>query len=287
MKRQFHLLLSPAFIFGLLLLLANEFIFKTAFHNALTGKLSDVAGLFIFPIFWTAFAPARKRAIYLLTALGFIFWKSVYAQSLIDSWNELRVFDIGRTVDITDLLALAVLPFSYLYSARQQTRFLASPRIADRFIAQRIATCGIILISVFAFTATQRQGDHMVSEEKEYEFQISRDELLDRLNKIGLGYVNHYRTSDEAAEQLRKIRGTPLTEEERNQFSFKTPTKLCNDTIHASVTLHARGDKAVLKINYLVYNCDKGSKEHEQEAIRIFEKDVIDKLRADLAARPD
>ena len=47
-------LLHPAFLIGLGLLIANDWLFKPMFHNALTGKLSDVAGIFAFAYFWCA-----------------------------------------------------------------------------------------------------------------------------------------------------------------------------------------------------------------------------------------
>ena len=45
--RSVHILGSPGFLVGLLLLLSNDFVFKEQFHNGFTGKLSDFAGLFV------------------------------------------------------------------------------------------------------------------------------------------------------------------------------------------------------------------------------------------------
>lgn len=42
--RSLHILTSPAFVVSLLLLLVNDFVFKTQFHNHVTAKLSDFAG---------------------------------------------------------------------------------------------------------------------------------------------------------------------------------------------------------------------------------------------------
>src|SRR5687768_8712248 len=97
--RNLHILASPAFLISLVLLLLNDFVFKPQFHNGVTGKLSDFAGLFAFSLFWTAFFPRRKTFICLSTALLFVFWKSTYSQSAIDGWNSLPFFDIARTVD--------------------------------------------------------------------------------------------------------------------------------------------------------------------------------------------
>lgn len=58
-KRNFSILVSPGFLLCLCLLLLNDFILKSEFHNALTGKLSDFAGLFIFPLFFSALRQSR------------------------------------------------------------------------------------------------------------------------------------------------------------------------------------------------------------------------------------
>src|SRR4051794_33419248 len=111
-QKNLHILASPAFLTGLFLLLLNDLILKRQFHNGLTGKLSDFAGLFAFPLFWAAFFPRRKSLVYISTAVLFIFWKSAYSQPLIEGWNSLALFPIERTVDYGDLVALIILPLS-------------------------------------------------------------------------------------------------------------------------------------------------------------------------------
>jgi|GEM_PF-977524 len=269
MRRQAQLLLSPGFLFGLLLLLANDLIFKAAFHNALTGKLSDFAGLFVFPIFWTAFAPRRKRAIYFLTALGFLFWKSVSAQPLIDYWNELQVFYIHRTIDLTDLAALIALPFSYLYGQRQQRDFSSSKNIASSFAAQRVATCGIILISVFAFTATQRADKEESLYRNQYSFEMNKPGLTDKLHKIGLKEVKHTGTSD-----------TPTPPFIRAEFyDLFIDVKYCKpEEIIAHVQLTEEGAGSLLDLKSITYFCDDPVPTAEKDLLAIFKREVVDKL---------
>src|ERR1044071_6805827 len=115
-KRSHLLLASSGFLIGLSLLLLNDLVLKEQFHNELTGKLSDFAGLFVFPLFWTAFFPRQRRIVFIATAGFYVFWKSGYSQFLIEGWNSLPFFGIQRTVDYTDLLALLILPLSYSYS---------------------------------------------------------------------------------------------------------------------------------------------------------------------------
>jgi hypothetical protein len=59
--RQLHLLVSPGFLGCLFVLLFNDFVLKQQIHNGLTGKLSDFAGLFVFPLFLTALFPNCDR----------------------------------------------------------------------------------------------------------------------------------------------------------------------------------------------------------------------------------
>jgi hypothetical protein len=49
--KRFTLLRSPLLLLAVGVLLLNDFVLKVAFHNWLTGKLSDVAGLAAFTIF--------------------------------------------------------------------------------------------------------------------------------------------------------------------------------------------------------------------------------------------
>ncbi len=65
-------LLSPWFIGGLLVLILNDAWLKAAFPGVLSGKLSDFAGLLVFPLFWMVFFPRFKFLIYLLTGLLFL-----------------------------------------------------------------------------------------------------------------------------------------------------------------------------------------------------------------------
>ncbi|MBK7992883.1 MAG: hypothetical protein IPK14_05530 [Blastocatellia bacterium] len=154
---------SPGFLLALLLLLTNDFIFKPIFHNFITGKLSDFAGLFVFPIFWLALFPNRKKIIYFLTAFLFVFWKSFYSQALIDIWNSLELLNIHRVVDYTDLFALLILLVSYYYD-----------QFAILIKTSRLAYSVLISISLFAFIATSYVRPEHFYENKDYYFDFSK-----------------------------------------------------------------------------------------------------------------
>ncbi len=135
---------SAYFICGLLLLLMNDFYLKEAFHNQLTGKLSDIAGLFIFPLFFSHFLRAKKL-VYASTVVLFIIWKSDLASPMINYWNALNVYQIERTIDRTDLYALLVIPVSYKFKGRLAFRDCISHKYLRLFI---------MLVACFSFMAT-------------------------------------------------------------------------------------------------------------------------------------
>src|SRR5688572_12522313 len=101
------LLLHPAFIISLIVLLLNDFYWKHEYGNWLTGKLSDFAGLIVFPIFLgEVFKRISKIFIIIFTVLFFAWWKSPLSQPLINIFSSFDV-QLHRTIDYTDLLAMA------------------------------------------------------------------------------------------------------------------------------------------------------------------------------------
>jgi hypothetical protein len=107
---------SPGFLIALGVLLSNDLWWKAAYHSWLTGKLSDVAGLFVVVVLAAAFRPASGRLIAAGAAITFTLWKSPLSQPLIDAWNASAPYRIARVVDYSDLLALAVIPVGLRYA---------------------------------------------------------------------------------------------------------------------------------------------------------------------------
>lgn len=135
---------SLIFLASVALLLLNDLYLKYEFHNVLTGKLSDFAGLFAFPYFFAVFFPRGAKAIYIAVALLFTVWKSELIQPLL---NLAHAYGLGfnRVVDYTDLIALSILPLSYKHF------------IAETKLALRIGIIGkpvIVAVCCFAFVAT-------------------------------------------------------------------------------------------------------------------------------------
>jgi hypothetical protein len=269
-QRRLHILASPGFLAGLILLLLNDFILKQQFQSELTGKLSDFAGLFIFPLFWAAFFPRLKTSFYILTAISFIFWKSIYAQPLIDRLNLLLPFSIGRTIDMTDLAALLVLPLSYLYKSSDFSEEVEQAVGSAR--RRQLAIYAVGIISVFAFTATSYKDDQTVSYYKEYEFNVPREELIQGLYKTDLKHVDYLRLEENPALYSNS--------EDRDLYTGFLQEKICKSGGMAYMNIYSRGaDKSALKLKFILYSCDSKVPEHECELLEEFEREVVDKLR--------
>ena len=240
-RRSRYILASTGFLTGLLVLLLNDLVLKGQFHNGLTGKLSDFAGLFVFPLFWTAFFPRHRRFVFVATAVLFVFWKSGYSQFVIEGWNSLPFFGIERTIDYTDLAALLVLPLAYRYS-----------NTASVVPVSRRLIYPIAIVSLFAFTATSYS--HKQSFNNQYEFQGSKKELRERISRLP---TNVPMDSFWSADAL--------------MIHFDS----CNGTAH--LNLEERENQSVITLTEMDYRCP--SKPGKDEMRQYFEKEFINKLR--------
>ena len=174
-RKSIEKLGHPVFIGAVLTLMLNDWYLKEVFHNDLTGKLSDFAGLLAFPFLFTALCPHHAKKIHLATVVLFVAWKSEYAGPLIVLGNAMGI-PLGRTVDATDLLALVSVAVSYRLSGRVYTFRL--PPALNRLI---------LVASAGAFTATTMAPRSTVRYEvvnKVYAFDFSRRELISKLNML-------------------------------------------------------------------------------------------------------
>jgi hypothetical protein len=180
MIKRNDILVSPGFLIGLLVLLANDFFFKDYFHNALTGKLSDIAGLFIFPLFISVLLRSQSKLIFFGVAVFFIYWKSPLSEGLLNGLSFLSGLHFERVVDYSDLLCLPVLIGSYRYMISEHVR-IYFPRVI------------VLLSSAFAFMATSPRKltyaeiQSMVSEG--YTVITPRKPLFINLNRFETSYM--------------------------------------------------------------------------------------------------
>ena len=139
-------LLHPAFLLALAVLVVNDHVLKDVVGNALTGKLSDLAGLVVLPVLASSLLGAGRRAVWAIHgAVGLMFavLQFVPAEALA------AIVPVRHTPDPTDLVALAILPIGVWLSLR------ASPSVLRQFVRLRpVLTHAVGLAAVGAVLAT-------------------------------------------------------------------------------------------------------------------------------------
>lgn len=132
---------SPLPLAAVGVLALNDHVLKAAFHNAVTGKVSDFAGCFFLPLFVSAvLAEATRWSLAVRLGLGaaatfaiFVPVKvSATAAGLVASALDLVSVPLGIgaqhiTVDPTDLLALPMVALA-VHLARKADRCAASSK---------------------------------------------------------------------------------------------------------------------------------------------------------------
>ncbi|HEY4326774.1 MAG TPA: hypothetical protein VGN20_22500 [Mucilaginibacter sp.] len=178
-------LAAPLFLCSVFLLVLNDWYLKLNYPNWFTGKLSDFAGLFAFPFFFSTIFPRRTKALYLLTSVLFIVWKTPFVQPVIDYFNSIGLLT-NRTVDYSDYIALIILPVSFHVYNR-----------SAKYSLKPVFVYVIAGFSVFSFVATTRpkgSDTNFVYTDKVYDFNFSKRDLVSKLNAIQLEYVHDMQT---------------------------------------------------------------------------------------------
>jgi hypothetical protein len=123
---------TPAPLLAVAVLAANDHLFKAAFHNTLTGKLSDFAGCFFLPLYVSAMLayvtrwPLQRRLwAGALTTMAIFIPASVSrpAADFVCRAIELLAIPLGLGAqriasDPTDLIAVPMICFAVLYAQR-------------------------------------------------------------------------------------------------------------------------------------------------------------------------
>jgi hypothetical protein len=142
-------LVHPLPIAAGLVLVVNDHILKAAAwpSAAVAGKLSDLAGLFLFPVLLTALTSRRRATAWVIaTGVGFTLVKlSPGVNAAVEAaWG-------GNTLDPTDLACLPVLAFAWLYLQRGH---------APAGALRRATTTGLIAVACAATPAPRYQRDY-------------------------------------------------------------------------------------------------------------------------------
>ncbi|MDX6183798.1 hypothetical protein SGQ44_15865 [Flavobacterium sp. Fl-77] len=177
-KLNLNLFTANYFILCLVILLLNDFYLKYEFSNFITGKLSDFTCLFIFPYFISVFFSNKTKEIYIFTFLFFIFWKLEISEQFIKLISQITDFAFHRTVDLTDLIALSILPISYHYFHKKNQE---QKENKNKNFALNSLIGVITIYSFLADTNPRQETKVKIKSEKEFTIQISKKQILNNL----------------------------------------------------------------------------------------------------------
>jgi hypothetical protein len=179
-------------------------------------------------VFWASLFPRRAWAVCAASGVLFTIWKSPLPEPLLAWWNAHGAFPVSRVVDVTDLAALAVLPFAYRLS-------LGAPPRPRRLAA----TISVAVVSLLAFVATSvpHYSIRVPPDDplRRFEFQGSVRQLVEGLK--GCGLSPHLQS-----DQARGESGTPYL-----SLSFTTGLTRPKKTVLASAILREVGDRVLLE----------------------------------------
>lgn len=250
MNSNYKIFTTTWFLLGLSLLLLNDFVLKELLGNWFTGKLSDFAGLFIFPLFWTAFFPRQKKSIFIFTGLLFILWKSPLSQHLIDSWNSFDVFYISRVVDYTDLIALSILPLAFYLESNK----LHLTSVQTRPIFP-------IVITAFAFGATSYSSQVEVN--KPYTVNAPKDSIVNRIQRLDSVYL---------------LNPSQPSVANRDTIWLSIPNDICQGFVEAKISFEKHQDTSTtITLLNTRYSCPKGGND-KKNIVTSFKEKIIDQI---------
>lgn len=174
----------------------------------LTGKLSDFAGLVVFPVFVYVIFPGSGKWIVPVAGILFVIWKTPIVTPFINWLNSYVPFTIQRVVDLTDYWALLVLPL-----AQRIINQSNSIVIRTRFLFK----AGRAIIAVFSFfaicaTSIQHPGEMprgTVYIGKTFTVKKSRFEIIEAIRSMGYNVEYHQAENDSTAIGLSSAQSIP------------------------------------------------------------------------------
>ena len=188
-----ELILNPYFLIGLIILILNDFYLKYEYGNFITGKLSDLSGVLIFPMFLATIIPKLKKSASLITGIGFIIWKLPLFTPVVDLLNQFLPITIYRVIDYTDYIALLILPLShYLINCKN-----CNPDISWMQL-KNLPKYSLLVIAFFTFTATSVVMREMprgtIYIGGSHTIKLSKDSVISSIKRMG--YNCHFNKKD-------------------------------------------------------------------------------------------
>lgn len=174
---------SWPFVVSLALLLANDLYLKLEYPGLITGKLSDVSGVFLITYLSIGVFPRARLPLSALVAILFAIWKSPNSQWAIDTINSNISVSIGRVVDYSDLLALAAIPLAWVCAARCSD--FEAPRFWKRVIAAPIVV--VAFLGVTGTSVLMPEGNYSIRN-TELDSRVEDTALLDAVRRVAEGH---------------------------------------------------------------------------------------------------
>ncbi|MDX1488095.1 MAG: hypothetical protein R3268_07845 [Acidiferrobacterales bacterium] len=181
-------------------LVINDGYLKYVFPGLVTGKLSDVAGIFLVSLLVFSLFPTRKLQSSLLVGAVFLLWKSGLSQPAIDWFNSISSVRLGRVVDYSDLLALLVVPLAWRYSDGTDRKQLSRP-------STRVASLPIAVISLLAITGTSIMFPtrDFTMRDAATDSQVQNRDVYEAVQRVGQKYELVCKDCDPAATDNRFV----------------------------------------------------------------------------------
>lgn len=158
---RFRLCFHPLFWIGLIILVLNDHVIKEFYPSFLTGKLSDFAGLFVLPVFLYSFLRRRHFSHPILLSsilVSGLFFTLLQFEATLKGYKFFleNLFGVSPNLvaDKTDLLALFILPFTYIFILKKEK----TKRISERTNFFRKLEPAIFLTTTLSLIATSFTG---------------------------------------------------------------------------------------------------------------------------------
>ena len=156
-------LAHPGSVLALMVLVLNDHVLKQAWPGPVTGKLSDVAGLVVFPLLLAVLAAmvgVRRplQAALVLTGLGFAVVKSFDEGAAVASTVWSLGFPTTMRADASDLLTLPALAGAWWVDSRARR----TPSVGWRRTVAVATGMALLPVAVLTTAATNCVGDEGV-----------------------------------------------------------------------------------------------------------------------------
>lgn len=265
-------------------LLFNDFYLKQTFSNALTGKISDFAGLIVFPIFIAYVFPNTKKWISIATAILFIIWKTPIVTPIIETINQILPLKIQRVIDYSDYWALIVLPIAHKIINHDRKLTFNSSKLL------KFSKIGVASLSFFAICATSMpppveipKGTIYIGEE--YTIKKTKEETIEMIKSLGYN-VDFYKNLEDSTT-IKKYRSRNIPYYQTNNIVIYDDNSKPIDTIlNVKYTLYEpKENKTIIEIINVTLSEDGNIQKWQtlkylrKQYKKTMEKQVIEKIK--------